>query len=196
MKKSILTLCFIVPCLQLTAQDGIENVLRMNAIMYNGADRVMQLYDGDTVLVFPEIEGDRILCEKGGKKGFVSHIALTPDNDLLQFHDWPENISSYFKTIIKDREWRASFREKLDASISGQKEARLKEMVEKYGKSNGKRIADEEIWIGMKREMLIDSRGYPDDINRTVVPGNTHEQFVYGSQYIYVENGVVTAWQD
>ena len=57
-------------------------------------------------------------------------------------------------------------------------------------------IADGIIFIGMKREHLLMSWGEPNDINQTVGSWGTHEQFVYGSQYVYVENGVITSWQN
>lgn len=52
------------------------------------------------------------------------------------------------------------------------------------------------ILFGMTREQVRASWGDPDDINRTVTRSRTREQWVYGSQYVYFDNGVVTAWQD
>ena len=57
-------------------------------------------------------------------------------------------------------------------------------------------ITAREIRIGMTREMLLMSWGDPEDINRTVTKDSVSEQLVYGYQYVYVENGVVTAWQN
>jgi hypothetical protein len=74
---------------------------------------------------------------------------------------------------------------------------RLDKFVKKYGPSNGKKIAEGLIWIGMKEEMLIDSWGYPEDINTTVTRYGSRKQYVYGSgQYVYVVNGLVDAWQN
>lgn len=57
-------------------------------------------------------------------------------------------------------------------------------------------IVDGEIFLGMERKYLLISWGKPEDINKSVGSWGTHEQFVYGSQYVYVENGVVTSWQN
>ena len=57
-------------------------------------------------------------------------------------------------------------------------------------------IKERKIKIGMTKEMLLMSLGDPEDINRTVTKDSVSEQFVYGDQYVYLENGVVTAWQD
>lgn len=53
------------------------------------------------------------------------------------------------------------------------------------------------IWIGMTREMAVDSRGEPEDINRTVTNYGTSEQWIYSSKnYLYFDNGKLTSWQD
>ena len=63
----------------------------------------------------------------------------------------------------------------------------------------------EEIWdlikkgkirLGMTKEQVRLSWGQPNDINRSVGPWGIHEQWVYGSQYLYFENGILTSWQD
>lgn len=54
-----------------------------------------------------------------------------------------------------------------------------------------------EIYIGMSEAALLESWGQPIDINRTVTETIVRKQYVYPhSVYVYVENGVVTGWQD
>lgn len=77
-----------------------------------------------------------------------------------------------------------------------QNEQYKKSLISRYGLSNTEKILQHKIWIGMTREMLISSWGNPNDINRTVGSFGVHEQFVYGSTYVYVENGKLTSWQD
>jgi hypothetical protein len=48
----------------------------------------------------------------------------------------------------------------------------------------------------MTKAMLIESIGNPDDINRTVGSWGVHEQWIYSRTYIYLENDIVTSWQD
>lgn len=54
--------------------------------------------------------------------------------------------------------------------------------------------------IGMTESQLIEIRGRPSSVNRTVLSGTVSEQWVYrssrGDEYFYFENGVLTAWQD
>jgi len=56
------------------------------------------------------------------------------------------------------------------------------------------------IGVGMKSVEVIYSLGYPDDVNSTTNSYGTSEQWVYGSpiydgQYVYLDNGVVTSYQ-
>jgi len=75
--------------------------------------------------------------------------------------------------------------------------ARKDKFIKKYGQINGEKIAKKLIWIGMKEEMLLDSWGYPEDVNTTVTRSGTRKQYVYSiSQYVYVVNGIVDAWQN
>jgi len=51
------------------------------------------------------------------------------------------------------------------------------------------------VFIGMPRDFLFLSLGMPSTTNTDTNANGSKEQFVYGSQYVYVENGVVTAVQ-
>jgi hypothetical protein len=63
-----------------------------------------------------------------------------------------------------------------------------------------KLVDADRIAIGMTREQAIASWGKPDDINKTVTPDLVHEQWVYwhgdwDANYLYFDNGILTAWQ-
>lgn len=55
-------------------------------------------------------------------------------------------------------------------------------------------------WIGMKELQLVTSLGSPNDKNTSTTSSITRTQYVYDggikTLYIYVENGVVTSFQD
>ena len=48
----------------------------------------------------------------------------------------------------------------------------------------------------MTKEMVRESWGDPDDINRTIGSFGVHEQWCYGYQYLYFEDGKLTVMQD
>lgn len=75
-------------------------------------------------------------------------------------------------------------------------EARRSSILSKYGEVNGRRILRGEVWIGMTAQMCRDALGAPRDVNRTRTALRVHEQWVYGSRYVYFDNGICTAIQD
>lgn len=66
----------------------------------------------------------------------------------------------------------------------------------KWGKRVLTTIANGKVFIGMTKPQVIASWGQPSDINRTAGSWGVHEQWVYGSNYLYFENGILKSWQD
>lgn len=67
-------------------------------------------------------------------------------------------------------------------------------LVQKYGVSDMELVRQGFIKVGMSQELLILSWGTPREINRS---SYGPEQWVYGNKYrdyVYIENGVITAW--
>jgi len=57
-------------------------------------------------------------------------------------------------------------------------------------------INNNQVAIGMTKKQVLISWGEPDDINRTVGSWGTHEQWIYGDRYLYIENDVLKSFQD
>jgi hypothetical protein len=51
------------------------------------------------------------------------------------------------------------------------------------------------ITIGMDKAKVVIALGYPTNVNTTQTAHSSSEQWVYGNDYIYLENGRVTSWQ-
>ena len=67
--------------------------------------------------------------------------------------------------------------------------------------TEAERILNNQIWLGMTKDQLLGSWGRPDSINQTVGSWGRDEQYVYNrggysTQYVYLRNGIVTAWQN
>lgn len=65
----------------------------------------------------------------------------------------------------------------------------------KFGVANWNTILQGKVKIGMTKEMCKLSWGQPQDINETITSGRKSEQWVYSDNYLYFDNGVVTAMQ-
>lgn len=57
-------------------------------------------------------------------------------------------------------------------------------------------INEGKITISMTFEQVRASWGEPGDVNRTVTAYGVHSQWVYGSVYVYFDDGILTGWQD
>jgi len=66
-----------------------------------------------------------------------------------------------------------------------------------YQSSMVKAVAEKKIAIGMTRAEAVFSLGTPQTINNTTTSKGKHEQWVYSlTSYIYVDDGIVTSYQN
>lgn len=65
----------------------------------------------------------------------------------------------------------------------------------KFGEDKWSKILNGNVSIGMTKEMCELSWGKPQKINETVTAGRTLEQWVYKSNYLYFDNGILTTMQ-
>lgn len=71
-----------------------------------------------------------------------------------------------------------------------------KELARRKLKLDDSLVRKSALRIGISECQLYASWGLPEDQNRTVGGWGVHIQRVYGSGYVYTENGKVTSWQD
>lgn len=64
-----------------------------------------------------------------------------------------------------------------------------------FGSDNFDLVLQGKVKIGFTKEMCRLSWGEPKDINETITSGKKSEQWVYVKNYLYFDNGVVTAMQ-
>ena len=78
------------------------------------------------------------------------------------------------------------------------KERESRKQAEDVARLLTQAIADKKIIIGMPAAAVRASWGDPDKINTSNHSGRVIEQWVYklNNNYVYLENGVVTSWQN
>lgn len=88
-------------------------------------------------------------------------------------------------------------KEEAEKQAAINRKLRLQNLTKKFGAAIAKTIIRNEVEIGMSKEMVIESWGYPSGgVNKTIGAWGTHEQWVYGSrQYLYFQNGRLTTIQ-
>jgi len=65
----------------------------------------------------------------------------------------------------------------------------------RFGQENFDLILQGKVKIGMTKDMCILSWGVPDRKNETITAGKKTEQWVYKNNYLYFNNGILTAMQ-
>lgn len=79
---------------------------------------------------------------------------------------------------------------------------RFRRLRKKYGSLTAVAILGGGYEIGWTEDMVIESLGYPDDVNRSVGSWGVHEQWIYryeyshDATYLYFENGKLRSYQE
>lgn len=68
----------------------------------------------------------------------------------------------------------------------------IESLKRKYPDKIAERISNNQIWIGMSVNMLIDSVGFPNDKNTYKSERTKTEQWIYENNYIYISDGKIT----
>jgi hypothetical protein len=137
------------------------------------------LHAGDTVYV------TGLEVKENGSVRLKTKSGYFVDPYFLEGFDL--NDSTVQKAIVAEKKRQ----ERIKANAQ---QERMAELKKKYG-SRAKDVMNGVIWIGASRDAVWDSWGQPDKINKTIGRYGTHEQWVYGDQYIYLDNGKVTTIQ-
>ncbi len=75
-----------------------------------------------------------------------------------------------------------------------QQPSRFSYLEEKYGSSMAAKLIEGKIWKGMNSEMIKDSWGKANKVNR-VISGNTiKEEWIYKNTWLYLENDILIEW--
>ena len=93
------------------------------------------------------------------------------------------------------------------ASLDRGKESKKERLIKKYGKEKGVKIFQGKIFLGMTHEMLIESRGNPEDQKEKVTRDKTIDKYYYNSRVtrqdttvygfeVTLENKVVIGWEE
>jgi len=157
-------------------------------------------------------EGERVEIVKPGDKWTIVNTALYKNVEMPSYYLMKENE---FLISEKEKAEKLKIENKMQAEkkkkdqqnaiakrIQAEKEEKIEiekrknSLFEKYGSEVGLKVFEKQIWIGMTKAMLIDSWGNPSDVNRSVGSWGVHEQCVFYGRFVYVQNEIVTSWQD
>ena len=75
-----------------------------------------------------------------------------------------------------------------------QQTSRFSYLENKYGTDLASRLIAGKIWKGMTAEMVRDSWGKPQKINRVISSNTIKEEWIYRSTWLYIEDDVLMTW--
>ena len=189
-------------------EKGIYVAKRNQIIMQTGKDSILICIMGACIYPLPE-KSISLTCLKKGDRvkilGVQGEYYKVFYNDTIGFalkkkFESEEEIAR-LKRIeeIYEKEYEKEIiarNKQLEEKKRREAEVKKSALIKKYGSTDGLKVFEGKIWIGMTKAMLLDGWGEPSDINRTVGSWGIHEQWIYGDTYIYLENDILTSWQD
>lgn len=94
--------------------------------------------------------------------------------------------------LLKDIDSLKLAIEKLNENIVS---SRVNELIKKFGKVNGGRIAKGQVWKGMSEKMLEASWGKPDKITKNKEKWGLFTQWYCGDITYFFKNGELIGWE-
>lgn len=134
-------------------------------------------FDGAT-----DIKTGKIITNKSGQKWKC--IDLTIEEKYY-------NLSLVFQNSLGEQ-IADEYERVLNVAYTAKKADSYKK---RFGETNWNTILAGKVKVGMTKEMCKLSWGEPQDINKTITSGKTKEQWVYSDNYLYFDNGILTAIQ-
>lgn len=143
----------------------------------------------DTVLLTDFI-GEYWIVNKGPYFGYINDMYINKTPELKTYKNAVAERSG--RMAVKMEEL---YTEKEKATINKLAQEKKDRLIKKFGKENGEKINSGDYWIGMTKDMAIESLGNPETVNSSVGSWGVNEQWVYYSLYLYFDNDVLTSYQ-
>lgn len=150
----------------------------------------------------------------GEKDDLTTVIMIIPNGSVVEVLG---SDSAYYQVIYEDNEGyilkkHASLNSKPDKELSQkpqpdvqqesrqvqpeqrQRISRFSYLERKYGSNVASRLIEGKIWLGMTAEMVKDSWGSPQKINRVISGNYIKEEWTYNNTWLYIEDDILREW--
>jgi hypothetical protein len=145
------------------------------------------------------------------KDDLTSVILIIPADSQVQVLD---SDSTYFHVVYQDNEGfilkrqavidqtpvNIQYKQQADQGVQGtqpdqnQQESRFSYLEHKYGTNMANKLMAGKIWKGMSAEMVNDSWGTADKINRIITGNTVKEEWIYRGTWLYFQNNTLLEW--
>jgi len=165
-------------------------------------------YPGETVKVFACV-GSYYKVEYKNINGYIPFDEVIMNDDLLLFLKPSINPRKYANikekygeqtrlNNVRQKELeelrKKSIKKELDYQkrIESDQAVRKTNLIAKYGSNIGTKLSHYEYWIGMSKQMVLDSFGQPIKQKRILTADFDYEEWIYHDLYLQLENDKVT----
>jgi hypothetical protein len=199
MKKYIFPALFVIGVLSVSAQNDKAALLQdLESNQSAGQDKVPTATIKTSTRLF-KIKDDLtsvILIIPSGS------VVPVLDSDSTYLHvNFEDNEGYIFKKHAVLDKAPANFKELESVRatqdmqpVQAQTDSRYDALESKYGSSMAARIYAGKIWKGMNSDMVRDSWGAAEKINRVVSGNIIKEEWIYRSTWLYFENNTLLQW--
>jgi hypothetical protein len=187
---------------RLEEQDGLVVVCKRKIDMYlrtsSAFSPIAEIEAGEPFLLLGYEERHWFSARANGIEGYVYLYIDSdcPDTDA-------EKRAKINQMVAEHSEALRAAEEGEKAAEEAARAARKAQLVSRYGAEAAAAIMARKVWVGMSKEMAIESIGRPSSVNRTVTGSSVSEQWVYRDKvgghyryYLYFVDGRLQSWQD
>lgn len=96
--------------------------------------------------------------------------------------------------ILANKQEQPAPKETETQPAQDQQMSRFSYLENKYGSNMAARLIAGKIWKGMNSELVMDSWGKADKINRVISGNIIKEEWIYKSTWLYFENNTLVEW--
>ena len=189
MKKTILFVLLIMGVFSLKAQPSDQNITTTATLKTSGrlfADK------NDLTSVILIIPADSIVAVLDSDSTYL-HVVFE-DNEGYIFKRQAIIHKSTVNAPPTIQSQQAEQTEQEQQSSRDQQISRFSYLENKYGSNMASRIMSGKIWKGMNAEMVRDSWGNAEKINRVISGNIIKEEWIFQNTWLYFENNTLVEW--
>jgi hypothetical protein len=195
MKKSILISLIVISAFQLKAQtNNVDKLQSPEQSQTSASTAILKV-------------ASRLFASKDD---LTSVILIIPADSIVTVLD---SDSTYFHVVFEENEGYILKRQavldknpvnaapavsqqsaQVSDQVQQQQQNRFSYLENKYGSGMANRIISGKIWKRMNSEMVKDSWGNADKVNRIVSGNVIKEEWIYRNTWLYFENNTLLEW--
>ncbi|MEJ5351975.1 MAG: hypothetical protein WHS65_10310 [Melioribacteraceae bacterium] len=100
------------------------------------------------------------------------------------------------KSLLKEIDSLKNLSNLLEEKINSANREIEELFIKKFGKENGTRVYNKQVWKGMTEKMLLAGWGKPDKIDKNVQKWGTYTQWYYGKITFFFKDGKLIDFEE